>query len=96
MDQNFLTQHSVLLNPARLVSVVIFLVGFFVSVYVWFARDSGNKNIRFFLVSIHHNRRELLRKLFNEGPGYLILPLWLIFASIGENYLGTVLKGWLN
>lgn len=96
MEQTFLTQHSVLLNPARLLSVVIFLVGFFVSVFFWFTRDSGNTSLRFFLVSFHHNRRELLRRLFNEGPGYLILPLWLIFASIGENYLGPVLAGWLN
>lgn len=96
MDQSFLTQYSVMLNPARFVSVIIFLVGFFASCYVWFVKDTGTSSVRFFLIDLRHNRRELLRRLFNEGPGYLLLPLWLIFATIGENYLGPMVNSWLQ
>ena len=96
MDLSFLTQHSLLFNPTRLISVIIFLVGFVLSIFIWFARDTGNMSIRFFLVYLNHNRRGLLRRLFDEGPGFLILPLWLIFASIGEKYLGPLLGDWLN
>lgn len=74
----------------------MFLVGFFLSVYFWFARDTGNKSIPDFVVYLLHNRRELFRKLFEDGPGYLILPLWLVFASVTEKYLGPVLRGLLS
>lgn len=96
MNVSSLSDQSVLLNPARLISVMVFLGCFAFSVYIWFGRRFGRWNLHFFLISLHHDRRTVLRQLFNEGPGYLILPLCLIFASMMESYLAPILGKFFN
>lgn len=91
MNYDFFQEHSILLNPARLGSVLIFLCGFVLSIYIWFAIHSKTWNPHLFLSSLIQNRKEMVKQLFSEGPGYLILPLWLILATMLENYLPLLL-----
>ncbi len=74
-------------GPERLVSIAVFIVGFGLSVLIWLSVTTGNRDIKSLLTFAHHNRSMLMKSLFTDGPGYLILPLWLILAE----YLGPVL-----
>lgn len=68
-------------SPERFASILIFLAGFGISVLVWLSATTGNRNIKSLLAFAHHNRSMLIKDLFTDGPGYLILPLWLILAE---------------
>jgi len=74
-------------GPERLVSIAVFIIGFGLSVLMWLLVTTGNRDIKSLLTFSHHNRSMLMKSLFTDGPGYLILPLWLILAE----YLGPVL-----
>ena len=84
MTEAFWAEYNVFLNPLRLISVAVFLIGFHVSIYVWVIISTGNKGLSFFLTYIIHNRVQLIKAFFDEGPGFLVLPLWLIFAAFCE------------
>ena len=74
-------------GPERLFSIAVFVVGFGLSVLIWLFVATGNRDIKSLLTFAHHNRSMLMKSLFSDGPGYLILPLWLILAE----YFGPVL-----
>ncbi len=74
-------------GPERLVSIAVFIVGFGLSVLIWLLVTTGNRDIKSLLTFAHHNRSMLMKCLFTDGPGYLVLPLWLILAE----YFGPVL-----
>ncbi len=74
-------------GPERLTSIAVFVMGFGLSVLIWLSITTGNKDIKTLLTFAHHNRSMLMKSLFTDGPGYLILPLWLILAE----YFGPVL-----
>ncbi|MFW2366324.1 MAG: hypothetical protein ACN4GW_07895 [Desulforhopalus sp.] len=74
-------------GPERLISIAVFIVGFGLSVLIWLLMTTGNRDISSLLAFAHHNRSMLMKSLFTDGPGYLILPLWLVLAE----YLGPVL-----
>ncbi len=74
-------------SPERLTSVAVFIAGFGLSVLIWLSVTTGNRNIKTLLTFAHHNRSMLMKSLFTDGPGYLILPLWLILAE----FVGPIL-----
>lgn len=83
---DFFTIHDLLgTEQAGPVSILIFLVGFHFTMFVWLARSTGNRSFTCFLAMLKHNRRQLFRSFFSEGPGYLMLPLWLIAAIWLDN-----------
>lgn len=84
MTDAFWAEYNVFLNPARLLSVAVFIVGFHVSIYVWVIISTGQKGFTFFLAYFSHNRGQLIKSFFNDGPGFLVLPFWLILAAFCE------------
>lgn len=84
------------LDPAGIASICIFLVGFHASIGIWLIRTTGNTNLRSLLLFFSHNRKMLFKSFFTDGPGYLVLPLWLILAVWADDYLLPVLAAWMQ
>ncbi len=84
------------IDPAGVASVLIFLVGFHVSMGVWLIWTTGNSSLRSLLLFFRHNRKMLFKSFFTDGPGYLVLPLWLIVSVWAEESLLPAIVEWMK
>lgn len=91
MTESFFLENNILFNPARLLAVLIFLCGFHLSLYGWLAFASGRKSLSFFVTYMSINKSQVLKDFFNDGPGYLVLPFWLVVAAMSEKIIGPMM-----
>ena len=89
--------HEILgIDPAGIGTLLIFLAGFHLSMAIWLMRTTGNTGLRSLFLFFMYNRRMLFKSFFTDGPGYLVLPLWLILAVWADDFLLPVAAGWLR
>lgn len=91
MQDSFGIHDTLGIDQAGIASILIFLVGFHLSMFVWLTWTTENRNLRSLLSFFTHNRKMLFKSFFTDGPGYLLLPLWLILSVWTEDYLLPVL-----
>ena len=74
------------IDPSASVFAVIYIIGLNISLYIWWRKNINLPNWLYW-TALWVFDVKTLRKVFLQGPGVLLIFIWMIVAGIAMSYM---------